>query len=569
MIKWFKRSIILILMLLLFINQCYGATSSFLLNADDVTIVNKNNILMSNFNSDYNISNSTEDENYNLNQEITELTQKVTFLLLGDMNEQNESSEEYYKRHKDYLSLRYNPEIPKDENNRLGLDTESQEYSDDILSGISVPGMFLLIHNLDIKYSSYGTIKISKINDEEVLSIITIPDVLMKESEDGENIIKTNLSIYYFFKKTNNEYKILYLFAENSDDIEEYTENNNEKKGEFVQNENYNSQLKDIYSFSKADLVDENIINGIYNSNKSNIVYLNSLNNLGSVEVANGFFINEGIIITTYNYIEKSLLKAQNIIISDSLGNVYELDGIVTMNESLDTAILKVKNKTSSYIDVKETEELKTEDAVISINSKDGVGLKSSKGIIIISDDIQTSIPITSELQGSPLFNNEGNLIGMINSKLLNTSISDVTSLDIIKEYYNIFSNIDFNDITCISFDDLKENYYIQIKDEKVEDNIPQKIIKKNPEIEKVDEFIKLKKIKSYYKDGIITLRYKNEINDYINTIQICSDYFEYLKKNGFTENVVSDSKIIFENKNYKIIVMAEFDYLIIVMVRV
>ena len=45
------------------------------------------------------------------NQDIIDLSKKITYLLLGPGNK-SETSEDYYKRHKDYLNMRYKPEIP-------------------------------------------------------------------------------------------------------------------------------------------------------------------------------------------------------------------------------------------------------------------------------------------------------------------------------------------------------------------------------------------------------------------------------------------------------------------------
>ena len=59
----------------------------------------------------------------------------------------------------------------------------------------------------------------------------------------------------------------------------------------------YDSSLKQIYDYSKLNAMTEEKINNIYNSNKSNIVILNSYYNNYSVASANGFFINEGLII--------------------------------------------------------------------------------------------------------------------------------------------------------------------------------------------------------------------------------------------------------------------------------
>ena len=41
--------------------------------------------------------------------------------------------------------------------------------------------------------------------------------------------------------------------------------------------------------------------------------------------MANGFFINNGLIVTTWNFIEKSLIEAQYIIVKDSTIINYQL----------------------------------------------------------------------------------------------------------------------------------------------------------------------------------------------------------------------------------------------------
>lgn len=572
-----KKSIIKIVIPLLFITAIgtisLAITNGITINNDTFSFINKEEMLISNFDSKYEISSNNNDSNDALTQEIKELTKKTTYLLLGEANSKEESGENYYKRHKDYLELRYNPKVPRDDSAPLGLDQNSQEYEDDLLSGISVPGMFSKLNELEIKYNSYGKIRVSKVDEEVVISVITLPNVKMKEQDSQNpmnyNIIQTDLTLYYYFKKLNNEYKLLYLYGEMNDDIEQYMESNDEKTGYLSKNSDYNSELRDVYDFSKADSVTDETLNKIYDGNKDKIVFLNSTYNTGMVTSANGFFIGEGIVATTYNYIEKSLMKAQNIIVNDSLGNVYELEGIVTLNIENDIAILKVKSENSKYIEYEDINKPLKEDAVISINSKTSVGLSTSKGIITCIDkSIQTSLPITEEVQGSPLFNIDGKLIGMVNSKILNSSISFATSLDVLKEYYNKFSKVNYNDVKAIPFNTLKENYYIKYGDENVVNDIPQDKLKKFSNVENASEMIELKLVKGSYKDEIISLRFKNDIPNYIDTMQFASRYREDLKSKGYTEKVISDSKYIYDNEKYQIIVMKEFDYLIIVMVR-
>ena len=567
------RIIVSFLLLVAIGTNSLAVTDGISINEETFIFDNKNNNILTNFNNEYSVSNNKNDEKSELKQKITELTKKTTYLLLGEANNVKESSENYYKRHQDYLKLRYDPEVPKDDSTFIGLDVNSEEYKDDILSGMSVPGMFLKLNELEIKYKSYGQTRVSIVNDEIVISTITLPNVQMKEQDSKNpmkyNIIQTDLTMYYYFKKLNDEYKLLYLYGETNNDIEEFMEKVDEEIGSLSKNTEFNSQLEDIYDFSKAKAISDNTLNNVYNENKTKIVYLNAIYNTGIITSANGFFISEGIIATTYNFMEKSLMKAQNIVISDSLGTVYELDGIVTVNDDNDVAILKIKEKNSNYIKINDGKKLEKEDAVITLNSRNGIGLTTYKGIITaIDNNIQTSLTATEEIQGSPIFDAEGNLIGMINSKTLNASISFATTTEILKEYYLKLSNKDFNDIKCVSFKELKENYYTKYNEEKSFNNIPENKWNEYSRVENIDENIEMPLVKASYVDGIISLRYKNDISNYIDTMQMTNEYRENLKNKGYEEKNISNSKVIYQNGKYQIIIMTEFDYLIVVMVK-
>ncbi len=571
--KKIKKFIIPVLLVVIFVTSSYVVGTKLLINDNTFSFVNKEEKLVSNFDNQFDISANEENLDTDLNKSITELTKKTTYLLLGSPNMQNESTQNYYKRHKDYLALRYNPKVPEDEKSVSGLDENSQEFKDDVLSGLSVPSMFLELNELEVKYNSYGEIRITKLDNERVLSTVTLENVKIKEPSEEEpmkyNIVQKNLTMYYYFKLLNNEYKLLYLYGETDDDIRSYIENSDEKSGELTKDKDYNSKLRNIYDFSAADNLKEEILNKIYDNNKENVVYLNAIYNIGTIVSANGIFIGEGLIATTYNFVEQSLMKAQNILIMDGLQNVYQLDGIVTMNIQNDIAILKIKDKNSNYIKFEDTNKLQKENAVISLNNKNGVGLATTKGIVTsTSTNIQTSIPVTEEIQGSPVFNSEGKIIGLINSKSLNSSISYVTENNILKEYSNKLSQVKFEEIKAIPFSELKENYYIKYNEETQINNVPEDKLKEYSEESNIDDVIKLKLIKSSYKDGIISLRYKNDIKNYINTMQFALKYIENLKSKGYEEKYTSDSKVILEKDKNRIIISEEFDYLIIVMVR-
>lgn len=352
----------------------------------------KESYIVSSFEEEYQINDNDIIEE----KEIISLAKKTTFLLLGEPNQNNESSENYYKRHKEYLELRYNPTVPRDNSTSSKLDTDSEEYRDDIISGFSVPGMFVKLEKLNIVYKNYGDIRATKIGDETVACIVKLLDVKMKSEDKVE--IETNLNLYYLFKKLNDEYKLYYLYAETGDEIESYIENREEKNGNISYISEYRSNLQDIYDFSQIGYITDNLLNSIYEKNKRSIVYLESLSNYGSVASANGFFINNGLIVTTWSFIEKSLMRGETILIKDLTGEMYNLDGIVTANLSNDIAIIKIKEKNDSYIEVNSNIITQIEDPVFTINSYLGITTEACKGIMLSNEtDYQISIPVTEK----------------------------------------------------------------------------------------------------------------------------------------------------------------------------
>ncbi len=521
---------------------------AIVINKDTFMFMNKKNNIASYFDKKFEVTNSQEDEDEELKQTITELTKKTTYLLLGKMNMDNESSEDYYKRYNDYLNLRYIPDnIPKDENTFSGYDENSQEFKDEGLSGLVVPGMFLKLNNFDIRYNSYGTIDTCKMDDDSVASSIEINNINMIDPDNPENYCETNLNILYIFKKLNDEFKLLYVKAR-IDDYDE-TDLTDDYKSLFDSNKN-------------DDVITDEKLSQISNEYNSKIVSLSSFRNTGICAEASGFFLNDGLIMTTYNYIEKSLMKGQDVAICDNLNNEYELDGIVTINEENDIAILKVKNKTENHINVEENNEIKVGDSVILPNNTKSI-------IASVDNGIRITTQATEDMQGMPIFNSDGKLIGMINSKNINTVMSNITKLDIIKQYSDKLKEEDFNEIKSVSFDELKEKYYIRYGEEIKTNNIPQKKWDEYSKVEDVDQFIDLDLVKGEFKDGIISLRYKNKISNYIDTIQLATKYRENLLNRGYEEKSVSDSKVIYQNNKYQIIIMKEFDYLIVIMVKV
>lgn len=565
-----KKYIVLILITISFITV-KAISNNFKLDTSELSYTknSKKDIVVSNFRKEYQLTNSISNENTELEEEIKNLTKKTTYLLFGDFNNINESSEDYYKRKQDFYALRYNPEVPKDDSNIIGLDVNSQEYKDDLISGMAIPQIFNQAAELNMLYDSYGDIRIT-INDSIIISSITLPKVKIKEPSKTEpmnyDYIETNYVMNYYYKQLNGQWKLYYLYGESTDDISSYFKEVEKKESKTMAVvPSYQSQLSTIYNFDKLDKMPESELNNIYNNNQNNVVYLNSYYNNKVVASANGFFINSGLIVTTWNYLEKSLINAQYITIKGNNTN-YELVGIVTANPETDVAVLKVESTTSA-VKVGDYKQTSIEDPAIILSSRVGTGLIIQTGIIISNTDyIQTSIPLTNTDEGSPLFNQAGEVIGINTSKTTNSSISIAVNSAVLKEIQDKFNVLD--NIESITFEELKEKYYYEkINTENIKNSIPKNKWRKYSKIGNIENTIRMELVKASYKDGIVSLRYKNNISDYISSMQLAASFKEQLVKDGYKEITNNPTKTIYKNNKYQVIIMDEFDYLIIVMV--
>lgn len=572
-----KKKILLITLLSISAFGVFALSNKFTIDSSKFSFSKnyKQNSVTNEFNKDYALTYNISSDNEELKEEITALSKKVTYLLLGQGDMTNESSLEYYERRNKYLELKYAPEIPKDSNSYSGYDETSQEYKDSILSDFAIPQMFSQLDELNITYNSIGAIRVG-IVDDYVISMVSLPDATLKQENSEEpmkyDTVKTNLIMYYYFKKLNDEYKLYYLFGEGTDDLSQYfgSIEDNENTKNLVITQNNDTKLREIYDFSKADSLDENKLNQIYNSNSKNILILSAYYNTSLVASANGVLISDGLVVTTWNFLEKALINSQFFAIKDNEGNSYQIDGIVTANPETDLVVIKLKDKVTATTTLGNINNVNIEDAVMTISSKSGVGLSLQTGIITSKDGyIQSAIPLTETDEGSPLYNDAGQLIGINTAKAVNTSVSLAIDVNALEEIKNKIGSKDFDSIKTVSFNELKEKYYYtNYNEEKIVNSISDTKWQTFKKIGDIENNIKLDLVKASYDNNVVSLRYKNGISKYINSMQLASSFKEELINSGYRETLNSSTKCIYVSNDYKVMIMDEFDYLIIVMVK-
>ena len=572
-----KKKILLITLLSISAFGVFALSNKFTIDSSKFSFSKnyKQNSVTNEFNKDYALTYNISSGNEELKEEITALSKKVTYLLLGQGDMTNESSLEYYERRNKYLELKYDPEIPKDSNSYSGYDETSQEYKDSILSDFVIPQMFSQLDELNITYNSIGAIRVG-IVDDYVISMVSLPNATLKQENSEEpmkyDTVKTNLIMYYYFKKLNDEYKLYYLFGEGTDDLSQYfgSIEDNENTKNLVISQNNDTKLREIYDFSKADSLDENKLNQIYNSNSKNILILSAYYNTSLVASANGVLIGDGLVVTTWNFLEKALINSQFFAIKDNEGNSYQIDGIVTANPETDLVVIKLKDKVTATTTLGNIDNVNILDAVMTISSKSGVGLSLQTGIVTSKDGyIQSAIPLRETDEGSPLYNDAGQLIGINTAKAVNTSVSLAIDVNALEEIKNKIGSKDLDSIKTVSFNELKEKYYYtNYNEEKIVNSISDTKWQTFKKIGDIENNIKLDLVKASYDNNVVSLRYKNGISKYINSMQLASSFKEELINTGYRETLNSSTKCIYVSNDYKVMIMDEFDYLIIVMVK-
>lgn len=510
-------------------------------------------------------------------EEIEELAKKTTYLLLGNPNTKTNSYQEYAKRKKALLSIRYHKEIPKDDNGNYI--EESEEYKDDIITGFNISTMFLNLAEKNIKYKDEGTIKIFK-TDKYMVARTILKDVTfeVESSQNPKEMIReeNNLILYYFYKELDGKYGLYWIMAETEENVDSYFKDTikQEYTNKIVTTTKYTNEIEEIYDNTKLEILSIKDINQVYKNNVGNVVNVNVVNGQNIESSAVGFFLTEGIVATSWSYIKNTLNLANTITITDKNMKSYNIDGFITANETLDIVLIKLKNKTKGKVILGDSTNIKEEDPVILLGSKTGLNISSTTGIVISNNNtIQTMIPTTKKETGSPLFNTKGEMIGYLQNKTTSSSISTFYPTKYLNEIKNELENTGFENIKVISYETLKENYKKEIKDEKERNTIPEKIWDEYRKIGNIEKTISLTLKKGSYYNNVVSLRYENISSNYFNGIEsemdsfiFVSPFLKELEQDGYQEVFSSKTKKIYENDKYQIILMKEFNYIIVLM---
>lgn len=377
-----------------------------------------------------------------------------------------------------------------------------------------------------------------------------------------------NVTVTSYYKKENGEYKLVYVTDSKTSNINKKFESlaQSEKSGK----ESFNSIDPKLAEAFGGKVMDQKLMKEIYDNQKAIVVILNTYDGDKIVNTGSGFFINKGVIVTTFNYVKSSLIKGQKIIVKDSDNHAFEATGVVSANEELNIAVLKLNKSTGKEAVLKSSDSMKKGSMILTIGTKSGYGLSTWSGVMIENGKtLKNLLPLSKTDEGSPLFDAMGDVIG------INTALSVDNDFSVAipsKHLINLQKRLQpmpFESIKVTSIESLKEKYYYdEIQEENEYNKIDSKIWNQYKTIGDIENTMGLKLIKSNYKDGIASLRYVNEASHHLDSMEGASSFKQKLLSMGYKQILDTSNKCIFKNNEYKVIIMKEMNYLIVLLIK-
>lgn len=398
-------------------------------------------------------------------------------------------------------------------------------------------------------------------NGDDVLSFVYLNDMKV-------NGAKKEVIMVFWFKKGSNGFKLFYPWVTIGDDLKDYFSRLTKKENDgFSIGGTYN---KLSLTEGNSTNIGDDELNNLFNNNKNSSVQLTGMNGLGNNMYGSGFFIREGIVVTTWSLFLEFLANSNYLYVNDSSGNVYYVSGVVAANSNYDVVLLRLNQETGKRVEFGSANDLKTDDKLFMIDSKNNGGFSITYGTFISYEKgrLRNLFALSNSDVGAALYNQSGKVVGFNVADSIYSELSFANSTSYLEDIQKMLTEKKFMDIKYTPLEDFKDLYYSDYLEEQEYNKIPENVWNKYKKIGKIEESIKLDIIKASYKDRILSIRYRNNASESLNALYLVSQFVENLKEEGFKEIVNEKRKIILENKNYKIVIKDNDKYLIVLMME-
>lgn len=377
-----------------------------------------------------------------------------------------------------------------------------------------------------------------------------------------------NVILAFWLKKNDSSYGLFYPWITTEEDIEDYFKQviHKEDTGEIL-----GSSFKSLEMSSNHHPVSDEVLSKLYNENKGSVVQITGMEQNGLGSYGSGFFLNEGIVVTSWSLFKQILNDSNYVYVNDVEGNTYEIIGIVAIQSDYDIVVLKLNKAVGNGVVLGETESLVKNEKLFMINSKNNSGFSINYGLHLSQKNgrLKNMFLIHESDVGAALFNEAGEVVGIHTKDLVNSDLSYANSTDYLKKLQQIFNKQSYEKITSTSFEDFKENYFVSLNEEIVSNQLDRQIWDKYKDIGNIESTIPLPLVKAFYKDHIVSLRYKNNTDKMIDGLYFVSNYVEALESQGFKLTYEDKNKKIYFSNKYKIIMKHNLNYVIILMMEV
>ena len=397
--------------------------------------------------------------------------------------------------------------------------------------------------------------------NDDVLAFAYIKDAKV-------NDVDNEIVLTYWLKKDNNEFKVYFPWVTVSSKLEDYFEKltKEEDAGDIV-GESYNKMSFDSEEDSS---VSNEELKMLFQKNNESIVQISGMKDNGINMYGSGFFIKEGVVVTTWSLIQEFLTDCNYIFVNDVEGNTYHVSGVVALQTDYDVVVLKLDKEVGKKVSFIESKNVKLDDKLFLINSRNNSGFSINYGsfISLANGRLKNLLAISSSDVGSALFTKDSEVVGFVVADQLNSELSFANSTDYLMDLQRILSNKKFDEIKTTSLDDFKNDYYLSFRKEKEINNIPSKVWNKLNKIGKLEDTIQLDLIKGTYENRIMSLRYVASNTQMLDSIYLVASYIEELENEGFKLVQDENDKKVFDSKDYKVIIKNNFNYIIIIIME-
>lgn len=449
---------------------------------------------------------------------------------------------------------------------------EFKNWSKNIMQLESLAQLF---RNRSATFEAIKGTKITYISKERVLIQVYVDNyrITYGQTKYGLDAIFEYEIVY---EEVSKKYKVNKMEVEWVTDLEKYYQNTETKErnqNKFNSNalSNISSYIPESYTnfdFTKLKTVTQSQTATIYNKNKDSVVIIDSASEGGlPTGSASGFYIREGIIMTSYTSIYSMIENgAKRYYAVDNEEKIIEIEGIVTVYPEINVAILKLKEETGLPVTIGNSNSLEENDPIVVISSSLGLNASIKLGIYFdsLDDDykiIRTSLPLIDGDNGSAIFNLNGDVIG-INTSVstseseYNSGLNNAVDINIVKDVINKLKEDNFKDIKVYSFDKI-----IQKETTKVINEVDENIWSKYQQLPLITNIYPVNLYSAYINENYLIIRYRQDNYNILTNEEVINLYIKNLTANEFKQT----SNNVYTKNNITIRIQNNLGYIILI----